>query len=175
MMKKGLVLLFVISGIFGLSSCSTSHNNGHSHYAGQEKREIKALSDEDIKNYLEGNGAGFAKSAELNGFPGPKHILENDAKLDLTAEQKQKVTESYNSMKARAMKLGKEIVNREKEFDKLFLRNDIESGVLTKKAREIGSLQGTLRSVHLKAHLEMKKLLSDGQLKKYQELRGYSN
>jgi len=48
----------------------------HSPYAGQENRTIKALSQGEIKNFLSGAGMGFAKAAELNHYPGPKHVLE---------------------------------------------------------------------------------------------------
>jgi hypothetical protein len=41
-------------------------------YAGQQTGTIKALSDEDITALLKGDGMGFAKVAELNGYPGPK-------------------------------------------------------------------------------------------------------
>ncbi len=164
-----LLTIFVCAG-----GCASGHGS-HSHYAGQEKREIKALSEEDIKNYLAGNGMGFAKTAELNGFPGPKHILENEGKLELTGEQKKKVETSFKAMKAEAIELGKEIVEKEKEFDKLFGQNKIDNHGLTEKTQEIARLKGDLRNVHLRTHLEMKKVLSDEQVKKYNELRGYSN
>src|SRR4029079_2796548 len=50
----------------------------HSHhqagpYAGQQARGVKALSDEEVSGYLAGAGMGFAKAAELNGYPGPMH------------------------------------------------------------------------------------------------------
>ena len=48
---------------------------GHAH-AGEQQREIKALSGQDIQAYENGQGHGFAKAAELNGYPGPMHTLE---------------------------------------------------------------------------------------------------
>jgi hypothetical protein len=45
-------------------------------YTGQERREIKALSNEEIDRYLSGDGMGLAKAAELNHYPGPRHVLE---------------------------------------------------------------------------------------------------
>ena len=41
-----------------------------SSYAGQEIRDIKALSPEDTAALLAGKGMGLAKAAELNGYPG---------------------------------------------------------------------------------------------------------
>ena len=45
-------------------------------YAGQQARTIKSLSKEDIAALLNGKGMGMAKAAELNGYPGPVHLLE---------------------------------------------------------------------------------------------------
>ncbi len=56
-------------------------------YAGQHTREIKALSPPDIESYLAGQGMGLAKAAELNHFPGPKHVLELADALNLSKEQ----------------------------------------------------------------------------------------
>ena len=45
-------------------------------YAGQESRRIKSLSEQDIAELRAGRGWGLAKAAELNGMPGPAHLLE---------------------------------------------------------------------------------------------------
>jgi hypothetical protein len=55
-------------------------------YAGQEQRPIKALSDQEVAALLAGQGAGFAKAAELNGYPGPMHVLELADRLALSAD-----------------------------------------------------------------------------------------
>lgn len=171
-MKKAFLLSFLVF----LGACSADQmRHNHSQYAGEEKREIKALSNEDLKNYLEGNGMGYAKVAELNGFPGPKHIIENELSLDLTAEQKKAVQESFQKMKTRAVDLGKNIVEKERDLDRLFAQNKIGDEVLKSKTLEIAELQADLRSTHLKAHLEMKELLSAEQVEKYKKIRGYSN
>jgi hypothetical protein len=57
-------------------------------YAGQHQREIKALSADEIKQYLAGAGMGYAKSAELNHYPGPGHALELADKLGLSDGQR---------------------------------------------------------------------------------------
>lgn len=176
-MKISAAITFLLILVLGGSCGANQSEHAHlqSPYAGQEKRAIKALSDEEIKNYLEGNGMGFAKAAELNGFPGPKHILENESKLDLSSEQKRAVQESFEKMKARAIDLGKRIVENEKELDRLFGQSEITGDVVQAKTREIAGLQGDLRNAHLQAHLEMKKILSPRQVEKYKRLRGYTN
>jgi hypothetical protein len=150
-------------------------NHQHSHYAGQENNAIKSLSEADLAAYTNGEGMGLAKIAELNGFPGPKHILENEAAMELSAEQKEEVRRSFQKMKEKAVELGKQIVERERELDALFRQNKIDQSVLQEKTQGIARLQGDLRAVHLAAHLEMKKLLTPQQVEKYNRLRGYQN
>ena len=172
-MRKMYFLPFILIFIGACGANPSGHN--HSPYAGEEKREIKAISEDEMKNYLEGNGMGFAKVAELNGFPGPKHILENESALDLTASQRENVQKSFQKMKSEAVSLGKIIVEKERELDRLFAQDKINDKVLKNKTREISELQGDLRNAHLQAHLQMKKLISSDQVEKYNKIRGYTN
>lgn len=171
---------FVLMLTVLLAACGEKHGDHanhkqHSSYSGEEKRTIKSLSDDDVKNYLEGKGMGLAKAAELNGYPGPMHVLENESGLELGAEQKKAVQDSFDKMKQKAVELGKQIVEHEKELDALFEKAEVTSEVLQSKTREIAQLQGELRNAHLQAHLEMKKVLSPEQVEKYNRLRGYKN
>src|SRR5262245_59605560 len=93
--------------------------NAQSPYAGQESRAIKALSPQEISDYLSGKGMGLAKTAELNGYPGPAHVLELAAQLHLTAEQQAKTGVLFQKMQARAIALGKELVEAERALDRL--------------------------------------------------------
>ena len=68
---------------FGLSALApqvaaaeTSSHHGASPYAGEEARAIKSLSADDIAELQRGGGRGLAKPAELNGVPGPAHLLD---------------------------------------------------------------------------------------------------
>jgi hypothetical protein len=155
-MSKCLIIL----GLLITIPCLTFAQSGHSPYAGQEKREIKALSHEDIEGYLAGEGMGFAKAGELNHYPGPKHVLELERELSLEKEQIDKTKETYNSEKERSL-------------DHLFASQKIDEEKLRGITREIGTLQGELRAVHLKAHLEMREILTSHQIYRYDELRGY--
>ena len=68
--------------------------SSESPYVGQEIREIKSLSQQQIVGYLDGRGLGLAKAAELNHFPGPMHVLELSDELGLTDQQIQKTADS---------------------------------------------------------------------------------
>jgi Spy/CpxP family protein refolding chaperone len=147
--------------------------NSHSPYAGQESREIKALSLEDIEGYLTGQGMGFAKAAELNHYPGPKHVLELAGELQLSEEQITKTKAIYSQMNKEAVLIGELIVEREKALDDLFANQMIDENQLKEMTVEIGNLRGKLRAVHLTAHLQLKKVLFPHQIDRYDLLRGY--
>lgn len=52
------------------------HNHGaDSPYTGMQDRAIKSLSDADIRELRRGGGWGHALPAEINGMPGPAHLL----------------------------------------------------------------------------------------------------
>jgi Spy/CpxP family protein refolding chaperone len=142
-------------------------------YIGQESREIKALSPQEISDYLSGKGMSLAKAAELNGYPGPAHVLELAAQLELTSEQKTKTEALFETMQARAIMLGKELVQEERALDRLFASRSVSSETLENVLARIGRLQGQVRRVHLDAHLKQTALLTSAQIDKYDRLRGY--
>ena len=144
-------------------------------YAGQQARPIKALPDEDIAALRNGEGMGMAKAAELNGYPGPVHVLTLAQQLGVTESQHQQVTAIYDRMNAAAKLLGEELITREQTLDQLFATGEITPDRLATDTAAIASLQGQLRSVHLAAHLETRALLTSDQITRYQQLRGYSN
>ena len=68
-------------------------------YSGMETRRVKALSEEQIADLEGGRGMGLALAAELNGYPGPLHVLELAETLDLTDEQASWATECWSHEK----------------------------------------------------------------------------
>ena len=104
-------------------------------YAGQQTRAIKALSDDDVAALLKGDGMGFAKAAELNGYPGPKHVLDLADRLKLTPDQRQRIEAIFEKMSAAAKPLGAELVNRERTLDQLFQKSEITPDRLAQERR----------------------------------------
>lgn len=117
---------------------------------------------------------GLAKAAELNHFPGPRHVLDDARKLDLTNDQLDKTKKIFKLMKKEAIVIGKKIITEEKFLDNMFAGGKLSAADLQKKLDEISKYRAQLRFVHLKAHLEQKKILSSRQVKHYDMLRGYS-
>jgi hypothetical protein len=142
-------------------------------YAGYEGRPIKALSAQEIDDLLEGRGMGFAKAAELNSYPGPAHVLDLAPALAMTPGQQAAVEESRARMSVEAKRLGAELVAEEEALDRAFAHGHITPEELARRTALIGELQGLLRAVHLRAHLEMRKILTAGQIAQYDRLRGY--
>jgi Spy/CpxP family protein refolding chaperone len=142
-------------------------------YAGQESRDIKSLSAEDVQAYLGGKGMGLAKAAELNGYPGPAHVLELASRLQLTEEQRTRTQALFESMEARAISLGRALVERERALDSLFASKAATPERLSSLLAEIGTLQAQVRGAHLEAHVAQVAILTPAQTARYAELRGY--
>jgi Spy/CpxP family protein refolding chaperone len=124
---------------------------------------------------LAGEGAGQGMAAEMNGYPGPKHVLDLAAALSLNPEQKRQITAVYKEMSARAKELGTRIVRVEDELNTAFRQGLVSERSVKDDAEQIGRLRGRLRAVHLTAHLKTKELLSRQQLDLYKSMRAQDN
>ena len=116
---------------------------------------------------------GLAKAAELNGYPGPAHVLAMAKQLKLSDEQRRRVQAVFDRMHAGAVTLGAEIVERERKLDRDFAEGRITADGVAEETGAIATLQGRLRAVHLTAHLDTRPLLDAAQLAVYRRLRGY--
>lgn len=143
-------------------------------YAGEQTRGIKALSAGEVSNLLGGHGMGFARAAELNSYPGPRHVLDMAAELKLTPAQTTELNRVFAAMQAAALPLGRELVGRETELDRLFTGRHATVDAVLALTREIGRLQGELRAVHLNAHVATVGILQPAQVARYDERRGYT-
>ena len=142
-------------------------------YAGLERRAVKALSDEQIADLRAGRGMGLALAAELNGYPGPIHVLEHAQGLGLSPEQRARVQALYEAMRGEAAPLGERLIEQETALDRLFAERSITPDSLDRITAEIGRTQAALRAAHLKYHLAMMDVLTPAQVGRYAELRGY--
>jgi Spy/CpxP family protein refolding chaperone len=145
----------------------------HQPYAGMEARGIKALSDQQIADLKAGRGMGLALAAELNGYPGPVHVLELADRLELSAAQRQRVDELFHAMKAETTTLGETLIAAEANLDRQFAIRTITQAALADAVRNAALAQGNLRAAHLKYHLVAIEVLTPEQVKRYSELRGY--
>jgi hypothetical protein len=128
----------------------------------------------ETQGYLAGEGMGFALAAELNAYPGPRHVLQLADSLILDPVRLDAVREIFQRMQQRAARLGKEIVGLEASLDSSFAERRITSRELGTVLTELGALRGELRYAHLAAHLEVAALMSEHEIHEYQRLRGYA-
>jgi len=159
-----------------LIASEPSHQSPKTHaspYAGEESRRIKSLSAEDIDELRNGRGWGLAKAAELNGMPGPAHLLEMKTEIGLTPAQVADIEALFNRMKASAKALGERLIALETDLNDAFARGDIGRDVLAAKLDAIGSVRTQLRLTHLETHLATPKILRPEQVAAYNRLRGY--
>ncbi len=143
-------------------------------YAGQETRDIKALSPQQIEDLRAGRGMGLALAAELNGYPGPMHVLELADRLGLDGVQRQKIEALFAAMRQEAIGVGERLIAAEIALDRQFAERRVTEASLAEGTQAIASLQGELRAAHLRYHLATVAILSPVQLARYGELRGYS-
>ncbi len=169
-MKLTLAAVTVVA-LGGLAAAQQQH--GGTPYAGLHQRTVKALSEQQMSDLRTGRGMGLALAAELNGYPGPMHVLELADQLDLSADLRRRMRGLFDAMKAEAVPAGETLIARETSLDRAFAERTVTPATLTALTTEIGEAQGRLRAIHLKYHLTTAELLSPHQRHRYAELRGY--
>jgi Spy/CpxP family protein refolding chaperone len=175
---KGILALACVLGAT-VALAQEPHHHGKQHkqtsqpYAGQQARAVASLSDEEVQGFLDGRGMGLARAAELNGHPGPMHVLELAEELKLTPGQRAAVQSAFDRMKARARQLGEAYVAAERAVDQAFKSAPANAAAVAARVAEANRLLGEVRFAHLAAHIEITPLLTTEQRARYAELRGY--
>lgn len=181
-MKRSAYLPLLLLGCVAFTSCEhpspdqsgSPDQSTQSPYAGQETRQVKALSDDRVEGLLAGEGLGYAKVAELNGFAGPKHVLELASELELTESQRNETKRVMTRMHDSATRLGRELVETEQVLDSQFASDGtVDSASVLETMLRAGNLEAQIRWVHVRAHLQQNEILNTHQRRRYVELRGY--
>jgi hypothetical protein len=147
-------------------------------YAGQELRDIKSLSENDIQSLQNGTGeafGGMAKLAELNGYPGPRHVLDMASELQVTDGQRIEIERIYQNMSNNAKSIGAAIIDTERDMDRAFNDKTITQENLKLMLDKSADLYAQLRFVHLSAHLDTIQVLTIEQVQMYNTMRGYDS
>ena len=167
-----LILAALAIVAFG-ALATAQHQHGNAPYGGLHQRAVKALSEQQISDLRTGRGMGLPLAAELNGYPGPLHVVELADQLELSVELRQRMRELFDAMKAEAIPVGEALIDRETALDRAFADRTISPETLVTLTAQIGETQSQLRAIHLKYHLMTTDLLSPHQRHRYAELRGY--
>ena len=163
-MRAALIALFLTGPLPALAD---------SPYAGQETRPLKMLSDDDIAQIRAGQGWGLAKVAELNGVPGPAHLLELKDDIPLSPEQVTRIEAIFDQMKTDAIAAGSRYLAAEEALEMAFATSDIDESRLATLLDAVAKARRDLQMVHLSRHLSTPQLLTPHQILRYNQLRGY--
>ena len=174
-MKSSLILLAAlwIVGCHHQASSPESHAEHVSPYVEEQGRSVKALSDERAEALLAGEGLGYARAAELNDYPGPRHVLDLADSLGLTDVQRRDVDAAFRTMQSRARAAGRALVRTEARLDSLFAAGAATAERVQALTEEAARIEGEVRYAHLAAHVRTREVLRPEQVDAYQRLRGY--
>lgn len=175
MTVKAIILLsFVLLAVPGTAVVAQTHHN-RSPYAGQfsPSAPIRALSSEEVRQIAAGEGAGLAKAAELNGVPGPRHVLDMASGLELTPAQRTKIQAIYNDMHSKAVITGRRYLRAQEALERDFRAHRLNSTTVATRVAEVNRIRGDLETVHLAAHLATAGVLTRDQIAHYNKMRGY--
>lgn len=168
------VVTLLVAAMPPVGAAAAAAQHEHSPYAHDQSSEVPSLTPDELEQLRNGDGMGLAKPAELNHFPGPKHVLELATELELSTEQRAQTEEIFAQMQGQAREIGEMIVEAELYLDNRFAHAHIDETVLAESTALIAELYGKLRYTHLRAHLVVTELLTPAQIEEYDRLRGYS-
>ncbi|MEO1022119.1 MAG: hypothetical protein AAFW89_06200 [Bacteroidota bacterium] len=151
------------------------HTHSNSPYADLTGRTIKTLSQNDIEQLAQGKGWGFALAAELNQYPGPRHVLDLSEELGLSGKQEAEITAIFDKMQSMAIEVGTLFIEAERTLNMAFNKESLSEEEVVRLVQESEKKRAELRSIHLLAHLQTKAVMTMDQVERYDQLRGYSD
>ena len=178
-MKPMAVALAWLSGLCWLTTVSMPVSAQHAHepssHAHSRGTEVSSLTDEEVRALRHGEGMGLARAAELNHFPGPRHLLELASELGLGDDQIHRIRAIHDQMKSQAVAKGEDIIMAESHLADLFASGEPSAREMERITGHLGAMRGQLQAIHLLAHIEATRELSAVQVSEYDRLRGYLN
>lgn len=175
-MTRLLPALAALALALGLGTTTTAAlAQAPSPYAGFENRAIKSLSEADLEELRRGGGWGLALAAELNGVPGPAHLLELKEEIGLAPAQVAAIEAIHARMREEAQEAGARLIRAEEAIEAAFRDGGLEPARLRALIDAAAAARADLRFVHLRRHLDTPALLEPAQIAAYRRLRGYGS
>jgi hypothetical protein len=171
-MRTVVIVVFVVL----ISGWAAAQDHLTSPYRQQMQSGLRGLNEQEIADLKAGRGMGLARAAELHSYPGPRHVLDAVAqgKLSASPDQVQNVQQAFDTMKREAQRIGTQILAEEERLETAFQNAAITEPDLRSQVARLATLYGELRTIHLRAHLATRAILSDAQIDRYNVLRGYA-
>ena len=174
-MKKLCVIAAAICLVSqGAAAQTHNPNSASTPYAGLEDRGIKGLSEADIDELRRGGGWGLPLPAELNGKPGPAHLLELKDEIGLSDEQVAQIMSIFEEMRREAIAAGERLIEAEAALSDAFAADRLDEDELEELVENAEAVRAELRYIHLSRHLATTPILTSHQVQRYQVLRGYA-
>ena len=170
-----LAIAFLVGGTEVRGGQAPSPTPYPAPYAGQQNSSVRGLTEEEIATFRTGTGMGLARPAEINGYPGPRHVLALADELGLTEDQHAAIRALESQVFAETVPLGERFLERYAALEQAFRDGTITMESLHERTAEIGQIEGKLRAAHLKYPLLTKPLMTEEQIARYNQLRGYSD
>jgi Spy/CpxP family protein refolding chaperone len=171
---KASTLLVAVAISLPFSTLAQHSHGAQTPYAGMQSRAIKSLSDQDIEELRRGGGWGLALAAELNGMPGPAHLLELKDQIPLTQDQVDKTQALFDDMRKAAASTGERLIAAETALEAPFAKGAVDEASLRRLLAQTESARTELRYIHLSQHFKTVQFLKPEQIKRYNVLRGYA-
>lgn len=171
---KQNTLLLALALCLPLSTLAQHSHGAQTPYAGMQNRAIKSLSDNDIQELRRGGGWGLALAAELNGMPGPAHLLELKDQIPLTSDQVAKTQALLDEMRTAAIPTGERLISAEKALETAFASGKVNESSLRRLLADAESARTELRFIHLSQHFKTVQYLKPEQINRYNIVRGYA-
>lgn len=166
--------LLATMAVFAAAPLAAQHEHQDSPYASMEFVEGTTLTPAEVEQLRAGAGMSLALPGELNHYPGPKHVLEMAHGLELTPEQTEKVTAIREVMSAKAITAGELVIAANRALAAAFGDGGATVAMIDQLTHKAGVVAGQLQAIHLAAHVQTQAILTPDQIKKYDELRGYT-
>lgn len=173
-LKANTLLLALAIGL-PLSTWAQHSHGTQTPYAGMQNRAIKSLSESDVQELRRGGGWGLALAAELNGMPGPAHLLELKDKIPLSANQVFQTRALLDDMRQAAIPTGERLIAAEKALESAFATSQVDAASLRRLLADTEAARTELRFIHLSQHYKTVQFLKPEQIKRYNILRGYAD
>lgn len=172
---RAFVLLVALALAGCLGPSDPAPDVAPSPYVELQESPIRGLTPEEIEGLRTGAGMSLALPAELNGWPGPKHVLELADELGLSREQRESFEALYAETNAEARRVGEDVIALQVRMEAAFRDGSIDEATLDDLGATLAERWGELRLVHLRAHLRSADLLTEHQIAMYGEYRGYGS
>ena len=172
---KQWILCLMLGSSLSMPTLAQHSHGADTPYAGLQNRAIKSLSDKDMEELRRGGGWGLALPAELNGMPGPAHLLELKDKIGLSEDQARGIQSLFDQMKQAAIPVGERLIAAEAAIEARFAGGQVDEASLRRLLAEAEAARTELRFIHLSQHYRTVPLLRPEQIQRYQVLRGYAD